>query len=78
MASPKKKWLRRNLAETAEQEAQEAEVHVDPPVPAALSEPVVHPVADVVIAPNNKESTKPRKARPLKSSGRRAKKTTKE
>tara|TARA_Y100000310_G_scaffold57513_1_gene52766 strand:- start:590 stop:766 length:177 start_codon:yes stop_codon:yes gene_type:complete len=39
MASPRKKWLRRKLAETAEQEAQEAqavEVEVQP-------EPVVAP-----------------------------------
>ena len=79
MASPRKKWIRAWLKEQAEKEAQEATVQeVQPEVQAA---PVVKEIADVVIAPNNTESTKPKKARPIKSSRRRtkkSKKTTKE
>ena len=47
MASPKKKWLRRKLAETAEQEAQAVEVEVQP-------EPVVAPKP--VAAPSQRSS----------------------
>ena len=84
MASPRKKWVRAWLKEQAEKEAQEATVQVatvqevQPEVQAA---PVVKEIADVVIAPNNTDSTKPKKARPIKSSRRRTKtpkKTTKE
>ena len=66
MASPRKKWYKRKLAE---QEAKEAEAQ-----PGA----VVHPIDDVVIAPNSEASTKPKNARPIKSSRRRPKKDKKE
>ena len=55
MASPRKKWYKRRLAELAEQEAKEAEVREAQPVP------VAPPVEDVVIAPNSMKPTKPQK-----------------
>ena len=72
MASPRKKWYKRRLAELAEQEAKEAEVRAAQPVP------VAPPVEDVVIAPNSMKPTKPKKTRPLKSSRRSTKKAKKE
>ena len=72
MASPRKKWYKRRLAELAEQEAKEAEVREAQPVP------VAPPVEDVVIAPNSMKPTKPKKTRPLKSSRRSTKKAKKE
>jgi hypothetical protein len=51
MASPRKKWLRRKLAETAEQEAQAVEVEVQP-------EPVVE---EAVKAPAKKTLKRARK-----------------
>ena len=79
MASPRKKWIRAWLAEQAEEEAQE--VTVQEVQPEVQSAPVVKEIADVVIAPNNRESTKPKGTRPIRSSRRRtkkSKKTTKE
>ena len=75
MASPRKKWVRAWLEEQAEKEAQEAGVQK---VQENQPDPVVNAIADVVITPNSTESTKPRKARPIRSSRRRAKKTKKE
>ena len=75
MASPRKKWVRAWLKEQSEKEAQEAEVQK---VQEAQPDSVVEEIADVVITPNNTESTKPRGTQPIKSSRRSVKKTKKE
>jgi len=67
MASPKKKWLRRKLAE---QEAQESESNIQP-VPTPEAPEVVEPKKVLV---SNPELAPAKTARPIRSSRRNKKK----
>ena len=65
MASPRKKWYKRRLAELAEQEAKEAAVQ---------PEPVAPPVEPKKILVSNPDLGSSKRSRPRKSSRSRKKK----